>query len=401
LLKNLLPTEWFEFGLGDVSHGLAAALTRKEPNRPLSLPGLGSCIPVRSARTGIVIALKALRLPAGARIGVPLYCCPVVFKAIKMAGCTARFIDIEADTYCLSPEDLMAKRSDVDAVIAVHMFGNLCDMNKLYEAAGSKPIIEDCAQSLGSRLDGRMTGSLGTIGVFSFRSGKYLSVGEGGALFSIDPHIHSRMSQLVDEMPTPNRMEECVHVAETFLRTKLRSKPLYGLVGYHLWEVYNKKVDFTKKSPLVLGRIYKADLATTRNRFQYLDSVIERQRSHADLYSQSLKLDPDMLCIEKPGRFYNRYLYPIIFSSPEHRDFVAAYLRRGGIDSSQPYKDVADGAAEYYGYTGDCPVSERVAKNILVFPSYAALREKDVLRIAKSVNEAWTEIISRRAPSLS
>ena len=396
-MRGLLPTEWWEYGLGDVVHGLAASLSPKKLSEALHIPGLGSCIPARSARTGIVVAIKALGLPAGARIGVPLYCCPVVFKAIKTAGCAPRFIDIDAETFCMSPDDLSVKRSEVDAVIAVHMFGNLCDMPRLREIMVDKPIIEDCAQSLGSRLGGRMAGSFGTIGVFSFRSGKYLSVGEGGALFSGNPDINSRMLHILDEMPAPGRVEECVHVAKTYLRSMLRSTPLYGLVGYRLWEVYNKKVDFTKKSPLVLGRIYRADLATTNNRLPPLNSAIERQRSHADLYSRSLKLDPEMLCVEKPGTFYNRYQYPVVFSSSEHRDFVAAHLRDREIDSSQPYKDVADGAAAYYGYTGDCPVSEQVAKTILVFPNYATLKKKDVLRIAEYVNEAWTAIISRRA----
>jgi dTDP-4-amino-4,6-dideoxygalactose transaminase len=90
---------------------------------------------------------------------------------------------VEPETYCLSAGDLSAKRSQIDAVIAVHMFGNLCDMPSLQEAAEGKPIIEDCAQSLGSKLDGRPAGSFGTIAAFSFRSGKYLSAGEGRSVF--------------------------------------------------------------------------------------------------------------------------------------------------------------------------------------------------------------------------
>ncbi len=198
----------------DIIRGMVAALRPRETSGMLYIPGLGNCIPARSARAAIVAAIKALDLPPGARIGVPLYCCPVVFKAIKAAGCTARFIDVEYSTYCMSAEDLSAKRAQVDAVIAVHMFGNLCDMPSLQEAAQGKPIIEDCAQSLGSKLDGRMAGSFGTIAAFSFRSGKYLSVGEGGALFSRDADIRSRLSQLISEMPVPGRAEECVHVAE-------------------------------------------------------------------------------------------------------------------------------------------------------------------------------------------
>jgi hypothetical protein len=92
----------------------------------LSLPGLGNCFTVRSGRAGLIMAIQALRLPPDARIGVPLYCCAVVFQAVIEAGCTPSFIDIELETFCISPpQDLSSKRSQIAVVIAVHMFGNL------------------------------------------------------------------------------------------------------------------------------------------------------------------------------------------------------------------------------------------------------------------------------------
>ena len=191
---GLIPGEHWEHRFSDLLRGFAAAMGPKKQHETPYIPGIGKLIPVRSGRAALVAALRALNLPPGARVGAPLYCCPVVFKAIVAAGCTAHFIDIDPATYCMSAEDLLAKRSQVDAVIAVHMFGNLCDMPSLQQAAQGKPIIEDCAQSLGSKLDGRMAGSFGTIAVFSFRSGKYLSVGEGGALYSSDADLRLRLS---------------------------------------------------------------------------------------------------------------------------------------------------------------------------------------------------------------
>ena len=84
-----------------------------------------------------------------------------------------------------------------------------------------------------------------------------------------------------------------------------------------------------------------------------------------------------MLCSEKPGTFYNRYLYPILFPSSEHRDLIAAYLHSRQIGTMQPYKDIADVAAAHYGYSGDCPVAEQIAKKVLVIPSNYSLRKKD------------------------
>lgn len=397
-MLTLLPAEHWEYKVGDMVRGLATALGKgksQDLKNALNIITLGSCIPTRSARSALVIAINALNLPPGANIGVPLYNCPVVIKAVKAAGCTPVFIDINSKTFCMSADDLASKASRLDAVIAVHMFGNLCDIPKLREAAQGKPIIEDCAQSIGSRFNGRMAGSFGTVSVFSFRSGKYLSVGEGGALFSTHAEMRCRLLSLIAEMPVPARADECVHVLKTYLRSMLRRRPLWGMVGYRLWSIYNGTVVFAAKTPIVASQIYKSDLAIALKRLSKLDSAIQKQRANADYYSRILELDPDMLCSEKPGTFYNRYLYPIVFPSMKDRDALADYLFNKKIGAIKPYQDIVEVAAEYYGYQGDCPVTERISKRLLVIPSNYSLREKEVQRIAQCVNAGWTEITSR------
>ena len=84
-----------------------------------------------SGRTSLYAILKSLELPAGAKIGVPLYCCSVVFNAIYQAGLSPRFLDSNINDYNLSIEDFRKKRADLAAVVAVHMFGNPCDMDAI------------------------------------------------------------------------------------------------------------------------------------------------------------------------------------------------------------------------------------------------------------------------------
>jgi len=167
------------------------------------------------------------------------------------------------------------------------------------------------------------------------------------------------------------------------------------MLGYPLWEIYNKKVNYSAKTPIVLGQSYRSDLAITINRLALLDSAIEGQRANADFYTRTLKLDSGMPCSEKPGAFYNRYLYPILFPSSEDRDQIAAYLQSRQIDTAKPYKDIADVAAAHYGYAGDCPVAEQIAQRVLVIPSYYTLRQKEVQHIAQCLNAGWAEIIKR------
>lgn len=391
-MLGLLPSELWEYGLNQVWHSVGVALNVRNENKNLEIPGIGSCIPTRSARSGLVLALKALRLSAGARIGVPLYCCPVVFKAIHESDCVPVFVDIDPGTFCISAADLRKKSAQIDGVIAVHMFGNVCDIPLLQEAVPGKPIIEDCALSLGSKFNGHQTGSLGDIGVFSFRSGKYLSVGEGGALFSRGPEIQERASTLVSQLPELDRTAEVAHVAKTYVRSTLRSRPLYGLIGHALWESYNKKVEYSGKSPIVHSQIFATDLSLTRERLTRLNSMIEIQRVNADYYFGALSLDRSMLCHEEEGTFYNRYQFPVSFPSQETRDAMAAHLQRHGIETSKPVNDIVEVASAHYNYVGDCPVAESLSKRVLVIPSYYTLKKQRIQSIAQCLNRGWKEI---------
>lgn len=394
-MLSLLPTEAWEYNFIDLIRGLSAVLSQLNPNKELCIQGIGNCIPTRSARNAIIIALKSLNLPLGSRIGVPLYCCPVVFKAIKAADGTPQFIDSDSRTFCVSIEDLSRKSTKLDALIAVHMFGNLCDMPNLLRVMKGRPVIEDCAQSLGSILNGRVAGSFGAIAAFSFRLGKYLSSGEGGALLAKDAAICLRMSQLAATLPMSTCFEEFKHVFENYIRSKLRSIPLWGLVGHSIWGLYNKKVYFVAKSPIILSQIFKSDLAIVRNRMVCLDSMIKANRANAEFYIRNLKLDPNMIYLERPENFYNRFMFPITFRSSKDREKIAAYLLSKQISSSNPYKEVIEGAAKHYGYKGDCPVAEQLLRRTLVIPSHYKLKKRDISRIAQCVNAGWAKITNR------
>jgi len=402
-MLNLIPTEHWEYRATEVIRGL---LTGSSP-RPAStqthirIPGLGLSLPVRSARAAIVLALKALALRPVASVGVPLYCCPVVLKAIEAAGCRPRFIDVDTDTYCLSVADLAAKNSEVDAVIAVHMFGNMCDMPALRDAAPGKPFIEDCAQALGSRLDDQVAGSFSEVSVFSFRSGKYVSVGEGGAVYCRNPDVERRVSDLIGGLPVPGHVEECVHVVKTYLRSKLRTRPLWGLIGSELWRAYSEKVSYAFQAPIVLSQMYETDRDLAIRRFSALACAIDRQRANANYYSCSLSVDANMLCSEAPGAYFNRLQYPLLFQTPDQRERAAGYLQRSGISTATPYNNIAAIAAADHGYAGDCPNAERIASTVLVIPCNYALKAGDVERIVTCVNRAWADVSPVRMGGMS
>lgn len=114
-------------------------------------------------------------------------------------GAKPVFVDILRDTWCINPELAEAAITpNTKAIIAVHLYGNLCDMNRLL-AIGAKhgiPIIEDSAEAIGSIWHGQRAGSMGRFGTFSFHGTKTLTTGEGGMFVTNDADLYEHVLTL-------------------------------------------------------------------------------------------------------------------------------------------------------------------------------------------------------------
>ncbi len=114
-------------------------------------------------------------------------------------GAKPIFVDILPDSWCLDPELVeQAITPRTKAIVAVHLYGNLCDMDKLL-AIGEKhgiPIIEDAAEAIGSIYHGKRAGSMGKFGTFSFHGSKTITTGEGGMFVTNDPALYEHVLTL-------------------------------------------------------------------------------------------------------------------------------------------------------------------------------------------------------------
>jgi len=107
-------------------------------------------------------------------------------------GATPVFIDILPDSWCLAPDLVEAAITPrTKAIIAVHLYGNLCEMQRLLEIGTRHgiPVIEDSAEALGSVYHGRRAGSMGRFGAFSFHGTKTITTGEGGMFVTNDDEL--------------------------------------------------------------------------------------------------------------------------------------------------------------------------------------------------------------------
>lgn len=114
-------------------------------------------------------------------------------------GATPVFVDVLPDTWCMDPKAVEAAITPrTKAILAVHLYGNLCDLDALQEIGRRHgiPVIEDAAEALGSVWHGRKAGSLGIFGAFSFHGTKTLTTGEGGIFVTDDDALYEDVRTL-------------------------------------------------------------------------------------------------------------------------------------------------------------------------------------------------------------
>lgn len=114
-------------------------------------------------------------------------------------GARPVFVDILPDTWCLDPVQVEAAITPrTKAIVAVHLYGNLCDMDRLREIGRRHgvPVIEDAAEAVGSVYQGARAGSMGVFGVFSFHGSKTISTGEGGMFVTNDDGLYEHVLTL-------------------------------------------------------------------------------------------------------------------------------------------------------------------------------------------------------------
>ena len=162
-----------------------------------SLIGAGGAVAVSSGTAALHLSLLALGVGEGDEVVIPSFVCPALLNAIRYVRAIPVLADIDRETFNIDVRDIKQRRTrKTKAVIVPHMFGLPADIREI--AALGIPVIEDCAQSLGSRYEGAPTGSFGALSVFSFYATKVICTGEGGMVAANDLQLLERMRDLRD-----------------------------------------------------------------------------------------------------------------------------------------------------------------------------------------------------------
>ena len=392
---NLVPRNNWDYGFNALTIALAA-VGKNSTHAPNTEKVLHQDpIWTNSGRTSLYAILKALDLPAGAKVGVPLFCCSVVFNAICQAGLSPCFLDSNMNDCNLSVADLRKKRADLAAMVAVHMFGNPCDMEAILFTAGNISVIEDCAQSIFSTYKGKPTGSLSTASFFSFRCGKYISAGEGSAIFCREPELRRKVEQVVSSFQSPSTLSLVKDSLSTFVKATLYNRPWYGLFGYPIGMRLDKKFNLTAKDGFETGKIAPPHLHLIEERIVSFEEKINIQREHAQMLLRAVKPAVFQLPSEGNECSSNGYQFALWFQNTGQRDAMAVYLLSQGIDTAKYLDTIVEEAQSHYGYRGDCPNAELLSKTILLVPIHYNLDDRDIEHIARSINEGSQVIQSK------
>jgi len=154
------------------------------------------CALLTNGTHALQVALETLEIGAGDEVIVPALTWQATASAVCDVNATPILVDVQKDSLCIDPAKAEAAvTARTRAIIPVHLYHRMADMDRLLAVArkGRLHVVEDCAHSHGSLWDGRGSGSLGSLGAFSFQTSKTIRSGEGGAILTRDEDAYWRI----------------------------------------------------------------------------------------------------------------------------------------------------------------------------------------------------------------
>ena len=177
---------------GQVSAGPQVAAFEKAFTLKFALPAAA----VSSGTAALHLALAALGIGPRDEVVLPTYVCTALLNAINYVGAKPVLTDVDPVDGNITAAEVKKKMTRrTKAVLVPHMFGVPADMKAL--VALGVPLIEDCAQAVGAKVGGRLTGTMGRVSIFSFYATKMMTTGEGGMVVSSDKKLMGRVRDLL------------------------------------------------------------------------------------------------------------------------------------------------------------------------------------------------------------
>ena len=312
--------------------------------------GMKYCIGLNSGLDALTLAIRALGIGPGDEVIVPSN--TYIASILGVTENSAMPVFVEPDAFfCIDAkkvEEAITPRTK--AILPVHLYGQACEMETICAIAKKHGlyVVEDCAQSHGARLNGKLTGTFGTIGCFSFYPTKPLgAMGDSGAVVTNDPILADRIR-------------------------KLRN--------------YGSGVKYVNELEGVNSRLDEVQAAVLQVGLKHLEEGIAYRNHIADRYLTEIK---NPLIVLPQTRPTAKHVYHIFGLLCEQRDALKKHMTNCGVKTliHYPIPPHLQQCYERMGHSPGCfPISERYAEQELSLPIYVNMPEEDVDRVIEAVN---------------
>lgn len=316
-------------------------------------------------RSGLLLALKALKLPSGSQVGVMVYNCHTVMNAVEQAGFKVCFIDVN-DNLRLDLEDLKRKKVGLSALIVSHLFGIANDMDAIKDVCPDIPIIEDCAHAYGMP----QCGTKGDFAVFSIGQGKFPSIGDGGILKVNNQRYKAVIDLFYSEIPEYGRRQEWRLFGKLLVTHWLYKPFVYSWLTLPLLKRNNQRIASAKESAK-LQKMSHGISAVYASVLPYLDQWKERQQTVSKYLMGYYKDVNGVYVINDSPLESNGYMFPLYCV---HSEEVKTELRHKGIEAETHFRHCLIWAKEFGYEKGDCPNAENLLCHLIMIPTYKELK---------------------------
>ncbi|MCX7625660.1 MAG: DegT/DnrJ/EryC1/StrS family aminotransferase [Candidatus Sumerlaeaceae bacterium] len=328
--------------------------------------GVKHALGVNSGTDALLLALDALGVGHGDEVILPAFGFIATADVIVRLGARPVFVDVQPDTFNVNPEAIEAAITErTKAIIPVHLFGQICDMDAIMAIAERHklPVVEDVAQACGAATaDGRRAGSIGTFGAFSFYPTKNIgAAGDAGIVTTNDDALAEKIRRFRDHGRTTAGTFECIG--------------------------YNSRLD-TIQAMYLAHKLPELDdnlLDRIENAKLYDTLLAEVDRSLEIRHGERRPL------IERPAVPGDlRHTFNLYTIKAPDRDRLKACLAQRGIQTAIYYPTPlhTTPALAFLGYKGgQFPVAEECARRCLSLPVWPGLKRQQIQRVVHEVRE--------------
>jgi len=346
--------------------------------------GSGRCYLTSCGFAALYLILKVLKEanPGKTDVIIPAYTAPGLVLPIRKLGLTVVLCDVSLATFTMDTARLSRLVTDKTlAVVPVHMFGIPMDIAGLHKAIGGRAIIiEDCAQSLGSEIDGKKTGSLADISFGSFGRGKNFSVYHGGFLALRSPALQREIDAQYASLPACLFGSQLKTMVQHSVFSFITQPSLYGLSSLLTNRLKSKseQQDFSLSAMGKMHARYAGALFGLWCR-HYRKRIENGQRLHARLRDMQGIWVP-----EYPSRSeiaFNRF--PVLVDDLNAKTKLMRELAVNGIESSSMYEAPVHCKWDLDYNPKDLPDAEYFAEHLLTLPTHGLVTEKMINTIGE------------------